>query len=66
MPFTKTCPKQQAEINRPSCSACGTYMWLAVVSPDGPGKECRTFECPICEVAPLSGGERRTSAASDA
>lgn len=26
-------------------------MWLAKVRPDGPGKELRKYECPVCEVS---------------
>jgi hypothetical protein len=24
-------------------------MWLASVEPDGPTRDKRTFECPVCE-----------------
>ncbi len=34
---------------RPPCSKCGTQMLLALVEPDKPDHDKRTFECPVCE-----------------
>jgi hypothetical protein len=36
-------------IARPLCPNCRTTMMLARISPDGPGFEFRSFECPECE-----------------
>jgi len=38
-------------ITRPTCERCGLRMWLWKISPDGPGKEMRSFECPLCDVS---------------
>ena len=35
-------------IVRPQCGACGNKMLLALLTPDAPGYERRTFQCPIC------------------
>jgi predicted RNA-binding Zn-ribbon protein involved in translation (DUF1610 family) len=36
-------------IVRPECPKCGTTMMLARIVPEAPGKDRRTFECPMCE-----------------
>ena len=36
-------------IERPTCKRCQTRTVLARISPDGPGYEVRSFECPKCE-----------------
>ena len=51
MPHTQTKPSRQSEIDRPLCPQCGSEMWLAHIRPDGPGKEYRTFNCPVCEIS---------------
>ena len=39
----------QPDTIRPECQKCGTQMLLARVEPDSPGRELRTFECPVCK-----------------
>jgi predicted Zn finger-like uncharacterized protein len=36
------------ELAHPKCPNCGAQMWLARISPDKPGRDERTFECPQC------------------
>lgn len=50
MPHTQT-NSIRSDIDRPLCPQCGSEMWLARVRPDGPGKEHRTFNCPVCEIS---------------
>jgi len=45
-----------SDIDRPSCKACGSRMWLSRVSQPLDGRECRTFECPVCEVSTGNSG----------
>ena len=35
-------------LERPPCPKCHTSMMLARISPDGPGFENRSYECPKC------------------
>ena len=35
-------------IERPTCKRCGIRTMLARITPDGPGYEARSFECPTC------------------
>ena len=35
-------------IVRPPCSKCGTQVLLALIEPDKPDHDKRTFECSIC------------------
>jgi hypothetical protein len=42
-------PSHSPTIDRPECLVCGTLMWLAYVEADGPTRDKRTFECPVCE-----------------
>jgi hypothetical protein len=35
-------------VSAPSCSQCATRMLLVRISPDRPGYERRTYECPWC------------------
>ena len=41
-------PRTDAII-RPECPKCGMRTLLSRISPDGPGYERRTFECPNCK-----------------
>jgi hypothetical protein len=45
----QTTPSHSPTIERPACLVCGTLMWLACVEADGPTRDKRTFECPVCE-----------------
>jgi len=36
-------------IVRPNCPTCGIRMSLVRISPDIPGYDQRTYECPRCE-----------------
>jgi hypothetical protein len=40
---------QLSAIERPRCPKCHTVMMLARISPAGPGREARFFECPKCD-----------------
>jgi predicted RNA-binding Zn-ribbon protein involved in translation (DUF1610 family) len=33
----------------PQCTACGSPMKLAMIEPNAPGKDLRTFNCPNCK-----------------
>lgn len=33
----------------PTCTRCGTRMWLTRIFPDSFGDDTRIFECPHCE-----------------
>jgi len=35
--------------DRPVCPRCGGLMWLALIEPDKPDHDRRTFECRECE-----------------
>jgi hypothetical protein len=37
-----------SNVERPNCVKCGAIMWLARVSPDSPGHDRNSFECPGC------------------
>lgn len=45
----QTVPSHTKTIDRPSCVVCGAQMWLAYIEADGPDRDKRTFECPVCE-----------------
>ena len=60
MPTIQFNSVNRSDIDRPSCNACGSRMWLSRVSRPVEGRECRTFECPVCEV---SAGNPDTSTA---
>jgi ribosomal protein S27AE len=34
---------------RPECPACSALMYLALIEPEKPGFDLRTFGCPRCE-----------------
>ncbi len=51
MPTTQINATNLTDIDRPTCRACGSRMWLSRVSPPVQGHEWRTFECPVCEVS---------------
>jgi ribosomal protein S27AE len=36
-------------LQRPGCPRCGEAMWLALIEPDKPDHDKRTFECPRCQ-----------------
>ena len=41
---------ENAPINeRPDCPECSAQMYLAIVEPEKPGFDLRTFECPRCQ-----------------
>ena len=54
---------QDSEIDHPLCTECGSKMWLARVAPDGPGREFRQFECPVCDISTRSATETERQAA---
>jgi hypothetical protein len=29
-------------------------MWIARISPDAPGYDKRTFDCPVCEISQIA------------
>ena len=51
VPHIQTSRADSPDIERPSCDACGSQMWLREVARAGHGTEARIFECPVCEVA---------------
>lgn len=51
MPTIRINPANLSDIDRPTCQACGSRMWMSRVSHPVDGRECRTFECPVCEVS---------------
>lgn len=51
MPDTQLNARNAPEITRPSCSICGTRMWLLRISTTANKTEQRTFACPVCEVS---------------
>jgi hypothetical protein len=50
----RSTPSHSPTIERPACLICGTLMWLATVTPEGPDTDRRTFECPVCETAEIA------------
>jgi hypothetical protein len=44
-------PSQAVALARPACPQCGSLMWLARISPEGPDHDRRTFECPACAIS---------------
>jgi hypothetical protein len=34
---------------RPECPKCSAPMYLAIIKPEKPGFDLRTFECPRCQ-----------------
>jgi hypothetical protein len=46
-------PSHSVTIDRPLCLICGTPMWLACIEADGPTRDMRTFECPVCETTEI-------------
>jgi len=34
---------------RPECPKCSALMYLALIEPEKPGFDLRTFECPRCQ-----------------
>jgi len=41
---------ENAPINaRPECPECSALMYLALIEPEKPGFDLRTFECPRCQ-----------------
>jgi hypothetical protein len=50
MPDNHSLPDQvNAQIQRPLCPSCQTYMMLARIAPARFGFDFRTFECPRCD-----------------
>jgi len=47
-------PSNSPDIERPTCPACGQLMWIARISPDAPGYDKRTFDCPVCEISQIA------------
>jgi hypothetical protein len=41
-------PTRLQNIVGPSCPRCGTRMWLALIEPDLPDYDRRTFQCTAC------------------
>jgi len=37
------------KIDQPKCPMCKAGMWLMHIVPDRPGRDQRTFTCPVCE-----------------
>lgn len=56
MPTRQFNSPNRDDIDRPTCRMCGSHMWLARVSQPVDGRECRTFECPVCEVSTGNNG----------
>ncbi|MCW5695051.1 MAG: hypothetical protein KIT48_22045 [Pseudolabrys sp.] len=55
MPTIQVNTANLSDIDRPNCRTCGSRMWLSRVSQPVEGRECRTFECPVCEVSTANG-----------
>lgn len=36
-------------LDRPLCPKCAQLMWLALIEPDKPNRDRRTFECWECD-----------------
>ncbi len=36
---------------RPECPKCSARMYLAIIEPEKPGFDLRTYECPSCRHA---------------
>src|SRR4030095_3256235 len=49
MPQFSIFDPRERPFNRPACPNCGCPMWLAIVEPDKPGHEKRSYECPRCQ-----------------
>jgi hypothetical protein len=37
-------------VELPACPECGTQMRVTQIEPDRPGRDKRTFKCPLCSV----------------
>jgi predicted RNA-binding Zn-ribbon protein involved in translation (DUF1610 family) len=37
-----------SSLDSPACPECGTKMRVTQIEPDHPGREKRTFKCPLC------------------
>jgi Zn-finger nucleic acid-binding protein len=44
-------PSNSSDIERPTCPDCGQLMWIARITPDAPGYDKRTFDCPVCNIS---------------
>ena len=44
-------PSNSPTIERPPCPKCGSLMWLARITPEGPDHDRRTFDCPVCNTS---------------
>ena len=64
VPTTQINATNLTDIDRPTCRACGSRMWLSRVSPPVDGREWRTFECPVCEVSTAPPAERGSGAST--
>lgn len=51
MPDTQLNLRNSPDIVRPTCTTCGTRMWLLKVTTTTQNTEQRTFACPVCEVS---------------
>jgi hypothetical protein len=49
MTFSEYTLENQPASVRPDCPDCTVPMYLARVSPEKPGYDLRTFECPRCQ-----------------
>ena len=49
MPQFSIFDPRERPFDRPACPNCGCPMWLAIVEPDKPGHEKRSYECPRCQ-----------------
>ena len=57
MPTIQINTANLTDIDRPTCRTCGSRMWMSRVAEATDGRECRTFECPVCEVSTNGAGE---------
>jgi len=65
MPTIQFDSANHEEIDRPTCRICGARMWMmSCVSRPDKGEECRTFECPVCEISTGHHSDGRGSGAS--
>jgi hypothetical protein len=49
MPQFSIFDPRERPFDRPACPNCGCPMWLAIVEPDKPDHEKRSYECPRCQ-----------------
>jgi hypothetical protein len=49
MTFSGYGPENTPIDARPGCPECSALMCLALVEPEQPGFDLRTFECPRCQ-----------------